>query len=147
MVTNSQFQNIFKKGISWLKVKTKGDFLMQSRFIFYLIITLISFINCNNRGMQNAPDLFTDTITYFKIYENKQQDIKLNGYKISLNDLDEKLKTLKNGLILYSCVGATENPPECSQIIDLLKKYKIPLKMFTDSTFNNHSTNEITTDA
>lgn len=103
----------------------------------YLIALIFLFSGCNTKTNTPAPDLFADTSTYLKIYEDPFQNITLNGSPIQLNSLEQRLISLKNnnGLVLYSNGQRNEDPPGSSRVIDLIKKYKLPIKMSADSSF------------
>ena len=108
------------------------------KIIKLYLLTLLFLIGCGDRKYKSAPDLFSDTSTYFRLYEYPNNKIILNGNPISIIELDKRFKGLvaKGGIIYYSCVGATEDPPGNGEVIDLIKKYRLPIVMFTDSSFN-----------
>ncbi len=104
-----------------------------------MIISIFLFYGCNDNNSINSkvPKFDSDTSSYFRIYENASKGFYLNGNIISLLDLEKRISVLaeKKGLIYYSCVTCTENPPREGSIFDLIRKYKIGIKMFEDSTF------------
>lgn len=100
-------------------------------------LLLLFFFGCGTRKDGSAPNLFSDTSTYFHVYEYPNHQIKLNGNLISPNELDKRLSHLavKGGIVNYSCGSTTEELPSNSKVIDLLKKYRLPIKLFADSNF------------
>lgn len=107
--------------------------------ILFLSFTIL-LSGCNNENKTAQPDLGSDTsFLGLRIYEDSLNNIFMNGTSISLTDIEAKFVDLKRkgGMVSYSCKGATEQPPEDSKVIDLIKKYCLPVKMYTDSTFTN----------
>ena len=115
---------------------TKSHSLKRFIFLILFYITLIA--GCHNKNETSAPNLFSDTSDLtLKVYENSSKIISVNGISIPLKELEEKFIHLKRkgGIVFYSCEGATEDIPENSKAIDLVKKYELTIKIFTDSTF------------
>ena len=102
------------------------------------IVFFLASCHNNNSSISSRADftLTDDTATYLRVYEGGSQII-LNGNPASLSSLENRFKELsaKGGVVFYSCVGATQNPPKQGYVIDLIKKYKLPIVMYTDSTF------------
>jgi hypothetical protein len=114
-------------------------FIIPLNTLKYLIICFSILISsCNNRNRTAASNLFSENSSLvLSVYEDSFRNIFLNRTLISLKALEEKFIRLKDkgGMVFYSCKGATEEPPEDSKVIDLVKKYRLPIKMYTDSTF------------
>jgi len=87
--------------------------------------------------MKIAQTPFDDTSTYFRIYVDRNEHITLNGNSISIKNIETRLQNLKSvgGLVFYSSYSITEDIPREGQVIDLIKKYQLGIKIFTDSTF------------
>lgn len=87
--------------------------------------------------MEIAQSSFDDTSTYFRIYVDRNERITLNGNPISIKNIEIRLQNLKNtdGLVFYSSYDITEDTPGEGGVIDLIKKYQLGIKTFTDSTF------------
>lgn len=109
------------------------------KFVQLFILSLVVLVSgCNERNQSVVPELFTDTSSLFlKVYEDSMKNIFLNGHPIAKKELEVRLIRLKKkgGIVFYSCYNATEDPPANSTTIELVKEYRLPLKMFTDSTF------------
>ena len=107
-------------------------------------IALVGFIflitNCasNQNSSYDIPELDGDTSTYLRVYENNARQIFLNGNLMSISNLDIQFQKIKNnrGIVYYSCPGLTADEfPDDSKVIALVKKYRLNIKSFTDSTF------------
>ena len=84
-----------------------------------------------------AQYIFSDTSRFLRVYVDKYERITLNGNPISIENLDLRLQSLKNkdGIVFYSSYDITSEIPTEGQVIDLIKKYRLANKTFTDSTF------------
>ena len=105
---------------------------------FVIAFFLASCQNNNSSTLSHSNLTFTeDTAIYLRVYEGGSQ-IMLNGNPTSLSNLESRFKELnvKGGLVFYSYAGATEDPPKQGPVIDLIKKYKLGIVMYTDSTFH-----------
>jgi len=72
-----------------------------------------------------------------KVYVEQDGKILANEIEISLSELDSSFRKLKgNGIVYYSRDNGQGNPPEESMnVIELIVKYSLPVKLFTDKTF------------
>ncbi len=105
-------------------------------FKLYTLLFLL-FTGCDIRKNGNTKSPSSDRSAILHIYEYPNKKIKLNGNPISVKELDKRFLDFsgKGGIVYYSCVGVEEEPPSNSDVIVLLKKYRISVKIFTDSTF------------
>jgi hypothetical protein len=74
-----------------------------------------------------------------KIYVAYNGKISADGNEVSLKQLDSLLKYIKtqNGKVFYSRFNSQqyEGPKESLAVVNLVIKYNLPLKFYTDSTF------------
>ena len=119
---------------------------MKYRTPFFCIAILL-IIGCanNNQNDKSVSEKVTtqeqhaatDSI-FIKIYVEQDGKIIADGNDISLNALDSSLSKIKesNGVVYYSRANAQGEPPEqAMQVMELIVKYSLPVKMFTDKTF------------
>lgn len=74
-----------------------------------------------------------------KVYVEQNGAITANGNPVSLVELDSSLSKLKanNGVAYYSRDNATQHVPEVAmKVMELVVKYSLPIKLFTDKTFS-----------
>ena len=109
------------------------------------ILTIVSIllISCaqstsnNNASTTNNSTQIIDTLS-LKVYVNQQGTITVNGTIVTLWQLDTKMQHIKNkkGVIFYSRDNQQADPPkESIQVMEIIVKYSLPLKFFSDSTF------------
>jgi hypothetical protein len=81
-----------------------------------------------------VPDLFADTLMFPRIYVDQNENITLNGRSSTIQEVDIQLQEVKrkDGMVFYSTFNATADPPKEGIVINLIKKYKIDIKMYTD---------------
>jgi len=117
----------------------------------YLILLPVFILCCNTKNDGNSNETtaakksiseiaqspFDDTSKYFRVYVDRNNLITLNGNPVRIKNIEIRLQNLKSidGLVFYSSYGITEDTPEEGQVIDLIKKYRLGIKTFTDSTF------------
>jgi biopolymer transport protein ExbD len=72
-----------------------------------------------------------------RVYVEQDGKLLANEIEISLSDLDSSFSKLKgNGIVYYSRDNGQGNPPEESmKVMELIVKYNLPVKLFTDKTF------------
>ena len=112
--------------------------------LLIIISTIITFA-CNESNQKEksieSSSISSDTAidkNVVKVYVTNSGLITADGKNISLNNLDTTLKNLKanNGIVYYSRDNAAEDPPEESmQVMELIVKYSLPVKLYTDKTF------------
>lgn len=93
--------------------------------------------NAKTDVQQNESPV-TDTSFALKVYVDNSGNITADGQGVSLNDLEVRLQTLKRkgGIVYYSRDNSDANPPEQSmQVMELVTKYELPIKFYTDKTF------------
>jgi len=86
---------------------------------------------------KEARSFLKDTSIYFHVYVDRNDSISLNGNPINVVELDIRFQELanKHGMVLYSSDSATSRPPLEGRVIQLIIKYKLPIKMYKDKTF------------
>ncbi len=88
--------------------------------------------------MKNQQSQPFDESVSLKIYVDKTGQITLNEQPTSTDQLDHKLKLLKeqNGIVFYSRDDATSAPTEqAMNVIKLIVANKLPIRLYTDRTF------------
>ncbi|MEO8771212.1 MAG: hypothetical protein ABI402_14050 [Ferruginibacter sp.] len=106
----------------------------------------------NNRNVENNPGednaainknpveettMLNDTNT-IKVYVDRTGKITAGGNPTDLVSLDSAFNTLKKnkGTVYYSRDQVQGDPPaESMKVIELVAKYRLPVKFFTDKTF------------
>lgn len=86
----------------------------------------------------DVPDLFADTLTFPRIYVDQNENITLNGRASTIGEVDLLLQYVKrkDGIVFYSTDSAAADPPKKGQVIELIKKYQVNIKMYIDKTFS-----------
>ena len=86
---------------------------------------------------KEAGNFLKDTSSYFQVYVDRNDSISLNGNPINASELDIRFQDLanKHGMVLYSSDSATSRPPRTGRVIQLIIKYNLPIKIYTDKTF------------
>jgi len=108
-----------------------------------LIFILIACTNSNqsdNKNVDKAAEqtLITIDSNVIKVFVDKTGQITSNGIPISLSMLDSSFNKLKisNGAVYYSRDNVEAEPPEESmKVMELITKYSLPVKLYTDKTF------------
>lgn len=109
------------------------------------IALVSSLIACNAQTEQVEKEEIRTDQSHIKneesiqVYVDKKGQITLNGNRVSLTELEEALILLKskNGVVHYSRANVSNDPPrESMQVLELVVKYELPIKFFTDKTFN-----------
>lgn len=88
------------------------------------------------KSMSRKENTRVDTV--IKVYVEQTGKITADGNEVSLSYLDSSFNKLKdrNGTVYYSRANAQGDPPQESiKVMDLIVKYNLPVKMFTDKTF------------
>ena len=89
-------------------------------------------INSTSAFSQNQD---TNTL---KVYVTNTGTISADGQEITLTELDNKMKNLKNknSIVYYSRDNPKGNgPKESLKVMDLIAKYDLTFKFFTDKSF------------
>ena len=112
---------------------------------FAILFILIGCSNSNQKDDSNSDkaasqqEKVTVDSNIIKVYVEQDGKITANGNVISLKDLDSsfsKLKTSK-GVVYYSRANPEGKPPqESMKVMDLIIKYSLPVKLYTDKTFS-----------
>ena len=74
-----------------------------------------------------------------RVYVELDGKITADGNAISLIELDSSFSKLKErkGIVYYSRANREGEPPqESMKVMDLIVKYSLPVKLFTDKTFS-----------
>ena len=108
----------------------------------------VTIAGCSNSDQSNntadnntVPDqrtVIVDT-NVIKVYVDETGLIMANGNSISLANLDSFFSKLRanNGTVHYSRANAQGEPPaESMKVMELVVKYELPIKLFTDNTFS-----------
>ena len=106
---------------------------------------LLIIIGCSNNNQNNTDDkalpeqkIVVVDSNIIKVYVDETGLITANENSISLEALDSSFSKLKasNGMVYYSRAnGQGEPPPESMKVMELVIKYEVPIKLFTDKTF------------
>ena len=121
---------------------------MLNKTSFLSFVILVTVIGCSN-GDQSTKTDDDNTVpekkavavntNIIKVYVDETGLITANGDLISLAALDSSLSKLKasNGTVYYSRAnGQADPPPESMKVMELVVKYEMPIKLFTDKTFS-----------
>ena len=115
---------------------------------FLSIVIIFILIGCSNSNKggksrsENSSTLQEQASVdpnVIKVYVSQYGKIKADGNEISLTDLDSSFSKLKrvNGIVYYSRDNRLGDPPqESMQVMELIVKYSLPVKLFTDETFD-----------
>ena len=114
---------------------------MKQLLMTIAVIALLA--SCNTQSTVDNQDNKTEQVKLdeqgvLKVYLDKKGKITSNGNDVSLEELDEQLKELKdkNGTVYYSRADVASDPPEESmKVIQLVVKHEISIKFYTDKTF------------
>ena len=117
--------------------------MKQKTCLLVLSVALIAVGCTNNNESNNGKGVPVQKMTtiepnVIKVWVEQDGMITANGSSISLEDLDSSLSKLKNtnGSVYYSRAnGQGEPPAEAMKVIDLVVKYGLPIKLYTDKTF------------
>lgn len=106
-----------------------------------LLIGTAILLSCNtgnNKTQKAEPVIKLNELDVAKIYVFSNGVFTVNEKQASFEELDSTLQKLKskNGTVYYSRENAMRTPPkEMTQVLDLIAKYSLPMKFFTDNTF------------
>lgn len=90
-----------------------------------------------NKNTMEETAMLNDT-NVIKVYVDKSGKITAGGNSTDLVSLDSAFHKLKNtgGTVYYSRDQVQAEPPaESMKVIELVAKYRLPVKFFTDKTF------------
>lgn len=115
--------------------------------IFFSLAILLAVIGCSNdkqndksdnvRAVPEQKNAIIDS-NVIKVYVDETGIITADGSPITLQGLDSSFSKLKinNGIVYYSRANGQGDPPPASmQVMDLVIKYSLPIKLYTDKTF------------
>jgi biopolymer transport protein ExbD len=112
------------------------------------LIILFIVIGCSNSSQKDKPDVdktaseqkkMANDSNVIKVYIEENGVITADGNTLSLKDLDAALSKLKisNGTVYYSRANIEgDPPPESMKVMDILVKYGLPVRLYTDKTFS-----------
>jgi biopolymer transport protein ExbD len=106
-------------------------------FLYIILIAVIGGCSNNKQPGKSAQEKKTDS-SFIKVYVEKDGRITADEKETSLSDLDSSFSRLKarNGTVYYSRDnGESDPPPEAMKVMDLIVKYKLPVRLYTDKTF------------
>ena len=112
-------------------------------FLLSLSISLIITGCSNNKqdgktGNEAVQKVLAADPGVIKVYVEQNGEITANGTSISLTDLDSSFSQLKTngGILYYSRANINSDPPPQSmKVMNLIIKYNLPVKLYTDKTF------------
>ena len=116
--------------------------------LFFSLVILFTAIGCSNNNRNDksdvgktAPEQKIAVIdsNVIKVYVDQTGLITADGNPISLDGLDSSFNKLKisNGIVYYSRAnGQAEPPPESMKVMEIVIKYSLPIKLYTDKTFS-----------
>lgn len=120
---------------------------MRSILFFSCLLTFSISCNSGEKAEEGkvpllnaqAPDLFSDTSSFPRIYEYNNGDIELNGASADIQSIERKIQEVskKGTIVLYSSQSPTEDPPKSGRVSNLFKKYRVNIRTYTDKTFTN----------
>ena len=116
-------------------------FFLSFAVLFIVIGCSNSNQNDNSKSEKAASEQKKVTVdsNVIKVYVERDGKITANGNVISLKDLDSSFSKLKksNGIVYYSRANPEGDPPqESMKVMDLIIKYSLPVKLYTDKTFS-----------
>jgi len=119
--------------------------IYKSSFLSFAVLFIL--IGCSNSN-QNDKSTSDSTASQqkkstvesnvIKVYVERDGKITANGIVISLKDLDSSFSKLKtsNGIVYYSRANPEGQPPqESMKVMDLIIKYHLQVKLYTDNTY------------
>ncbi len=124
---------------------------MKTKAVFFLFLISLSLIlyNCtgnssSNNGVDKNDQPIVNNISIdssiLKIYVNKDGKVRVNEREISLAELDSFIDSAKSKTktVYYSRYNAQEyeGPKESLLVLDIIVKYSLPVRFYTDSTFS-----------
>lgn len=112
-------------------------------FLLSLSISLLISGCSNNKqdgkpGEETVQKVLAADPGIIKVYIEQNGEISANGTSISLTDLDSSFSQLKtnSGIVYYSRANINSDPPPQSmKVMNLIVKYNLPVKLYTDKTF------------
>lgn len=116
--------------------------------LFFSLVILFTTIGCSNNNRNDKSDVSAKApeekiavidSNVIKVYVDQTGLITANGNLISLEGLDSSFNKLKitNGIVYYSRAnGQAEPPPESMKVMEIVIKYSLPIKLYTDKTFS-----------
>lgn len=112
-------------------------------FLLSLSISLLISGCSNNKqdgnpGKETVQKVLAADPGIIKVYIEQNGEISANGTSISLTDLDSSFSQLKtnSGIVYYSRANINSDPPPQSmKVMNLIVKYNLPVKLYTDKTF------------
>jgi biopolymer transport protein ExbD len=131
---------------------------MKYKISFLIISIILVLMACTNSHQSGNSDIDTTTVkevyeqhvitidsNVIKVYIDKTGLITANGNPVSLTTLDSSFSNLKkrNGTVYYSRDNTQATvPDESIKVIDLVTKYRLPIKFYKDKSFNRSCKNE-----
>jgi hypothetical protein len=117
---------------------------MKYKTFLLSLCTLLLTIGCSNNEQDGNTD--NDAVQkvlaadpgLVKVYVEQNGEVTANGTSVSLTDLDSSFSKLKtnNGMVYYSRANINNDPPPVSmKVMNLIIKYNLPVKLYTDKTF------------
>lgn len=116
--------------------------------LFLNITVLIILVGCSNNKQSDGLNSENSSArqkqatidsNVIRVYVTQDGKITADGHEISLTNLDSSFSKLKagNGSVHYSRDNGQGDPPqESMKVMELIVKYSLPVKLFTDNTFS-----------
>lgn len=106
---------------------------------FTLIVGCRQQANDNNMSLESAPTAaLQPDANVLKVYVEKNGTIYANGVQVTITDLDNELKRLKeqNGTVWYSRDNLSEDPSrEAMAAVNEILEYELTVKFYADKNF------------
>jgi biopolymer transport protein ExbD len=120
---------------------------MINKTSFLNIAIFFIVIGCANNNQNTKSDsgksgsqqeLANVDSNIIKVFVEQDGKITADGVNVTINNLDSSFRKLKerNGIVYYSRSNRQGDPPqESMNVMVLIVKYSVPVKLFTDKTF------------
>ncbi|WPV67189.1 MULTISPECIES: hypothetical protein [unclassified Chitinophaga] len=94
--------------------------------------------------LESAPPIaqHTDDANVLKVYVEKNGTIFANGTQVTITELDNQLKQLKekNGIVWYSRDNLSDDPSrEAMAAVNEILQYELSVKFFADKEFTKEA--------
>ena len=136
------------KIITYIYCTNANNKLMINKTYFLCLANFFLIIACTNSDQKDnktssineatEQNLVSIDSNVIKVFVDKTGQITANGIPTYLNVLDSCFSKLKisNGVVYYSRDNVEADPPEESmKVMELITKYSLPVKFYTDKTF------------
>jgi biopolymer transport protein ExbD len=125
--------------------KTQDELMLYKTLLLIPVIFFLTAGCTNNKPTDKKGDDSNALVKkdpadsmVIKVYVEKEGRISADGNNITLADLDSAFSKLKkrNGVVYYSRDNSGDDMPAASvKVMDLVVKYSLPIRLYTDKTF------------